>query len=53
MTKEAVFIKKDLLRSKRYSKQRDILNALLEDGKTYTLKEVDKIIKFFLNKEVK
>ena len=51
--KPPVFAKGDLLRAKRYSKQRDILNALLEDGKTYTLKEVDKIIKTFLNKEVK
>lgn len=53
MTKEVVFTKKDLLRSKRYSKQRDILNALLEDNKTYTLEKVDKMIKTFLNKEVK
>lgn len=52
-TKSPVFAKSDLLRSKRYSKQRDILNALLKDEKMYTLKEVDKIIKTFLTKEVK
>lgn len=51
--KAPVFGKSDLLRAKRYSDKRDILNALLEDNKTYTLKEVDKIIRTFLNKEVK
>lgn len=48
-----VFAKGDLLRAKRYSDKRDILNALLEDGKTYTLEEVDKMILNFLKKEVK
>lgn len=48
-----MFAKGDLLRAKRYSDKRDILNALLEDGKTYTLEEVDKMILNFLKKEVK
>lgn len=48
-----VFTKSDLVRAKRYSDKRDILNALLEDGKTYTLEEVDKMILNFLKKEVK
>lgn len=52
-TIDPVFFKGDLLRSKRYAKQRDILNALLKDNETYTIKQVDKIIKSFLSKEVK
>lgn len=48
-----VFIKSDLLKSKRYALKRDILNALLEDGKTYTIEQVDNIIETFLSKEVK
>lgn len=47
-----VFLKQDLVKSKRYFDKRDILNALLEDGKTYTLAQVDDIIKTFLSKEV-
>ena len=47
------FTKADLLRSKRYRFKRDILNALLEDGKTYTIREVDSLIRTFLSKEVK
>lgn len=48
-----VFSKQDLLRAKRYSDKRDILNALLKDGETYTIEQVDKTIKTFLSKEVK
>ena len=33
--------KEQLLRSQRYAKRRDLLGALLEDGKWYTLEEVD------------
>lgn len=52
-TDSPVFSKKDLLRAKRYSDKRDILNALLKDGETYTIEQVDKTIKTFLSKEVK
>lgn len=52
-TDSPVFSKQDLLRAKRYSDKRDILNALLKDGETYTIEQVDKIIKTFLSKEVK
>lgn len=33
--------KEQLLRSQRYAKRRDLLGALLEGGKWYTLEEVD------------
>lgn len=52
-TAEPVFFKRDLVKSKRYFGKRDILNALLEDEKQYTIKEVDSIINTFLKKEVK
>ena len=48
-----VFNKSDLIKSKRYADKRDILNALLKDGKTYTIEQVEKMIKTFLSKEVK
>ena len=32
-----VFTKQQLAESKRYKKKRDLLEALLEDGKTYTI----------------
>ncbi len=44
-----VFTKQQLAESKRYKKQRD----LLEDGKTYTIAQVDKITGDYLRKEVK
>lgn len=39
-----VFTKQQLAESKRYKKKRDLLEALLENGKTYTIAQVDKII---------
>lgn len=50
---EPVFFKEDLVKSRRYADKRDILNALLKRGETYTIEQVDKIISDFLSKEVK
>lgn len=44
------FSKNAFLKSGKYSK--DIINAILEDDKCYTLKEVDYIIKNYLNGRV-
>lgn len=44
-----VFTKQQLAESKRYKKKRD----LLENGKTYTIVQVDKIIGDYLKKEVR
>lgn len=44
--------KEQLLRSERYAKRRDLLTALLEDDKQYTLKEVDTAIEKFLKGKV-
>lgn len=38
----AAFTKAQLVASQRYVHRRDLIGALLEDGKTYTLNEVDR-----------
>lgn len=48
-----VFTKQQLAESKRYKKKWDLLEALLENGKTYTIVQVDKIIGDYLKKEVR
>lgn len=53
LKRETAFSKSDLLKSKRYAKCRDILNAILSENEMYTIKQVDKMIKNFLSKEVK
>ena len=45
--------KENILRSKRYAKRRDALSFLLEDGKSYSLDEVDKILNTFLKGKVR
>lgn len=50
---EPTFTKRQLAASRRYQYKADIVNAVLEDGKTYTMAEVDSKIKYFMNKEVR
>ena len=50
---EATFSKDKLLKSKKFEKRRDILNALLKADKEYTITEVEEIIKQYMEKEVK
>ena len=52
-TKEPTFEKEAIVRSARYRDKLDLVNALLEDEKEYTLKQVDEAIEEYLNKEVK
>lgn len=49
----ASYTKDQLLRSKKYAARRDLLGALLEDGKTYTAAQVDRKINQFLKRKVK
>ena len=49
----ASYTKDQLLRSKKYAARRDLLGALLEDGKTYTTAQVDREINQFLKRKVK
>lgn len=46
------FSKEQLLRSKKYRNEKDLINAVLPDGE-YTLAEVDKAIKDFKEREVR
>ena len=47
------YTKHNLLNSKRYIKQKDLINALLEDDRKYTLQEVDSIINKYLKGVIK
>lgn len=40
----AVYTKEQLSRSQKYANNRDLISALLDDGETYTLEQVDKLI---------
>lgn len=41
------FTKEQLVKSERYVKCRDALNALLKDGETYTFTQVDQLLEKF------
>lgn len=50
---EPKFSKEQLLKSNWYSHRRDVLTTLLEDGKTYSHADVDKLIGDFMKGTVK
>ena len=52
-TAAPVFTKAQLLASKKYAGRLDMINALLEDGETYTTDRVDALIKEYMEGEVK
>lgn len=47
-----VFSKEQILGSKKFANRKDILNVLLKDDETYSIDDIENIIKEFLNKEV-
>lgn len=47
-----MYTKAQILNSKAYP-NKDLLNALLDEGKTYSRKEVDKLQNDYLKREVK
>lgn len=47
-----VFNKEQIIRSDRYTLNRDILNVLLEENKQYSIKEVDDLISKFMKGKV-
>ena len=51
--KEPKFIKDALVNSKRFCNERDIVSALLEDGKEYTVAEVEGMITKYMKGMVK
>lgn len=50
---EAVYTREQVMSSQRYATRRDLVSVLLEDGKTYTLTEVDALINKFMKGAVK
>ena len=42
--------RKDILTFQRYAKRRDLLSVLLEDGKEYTMEQVDSLLQNFFKK---
>lgn len=54
MTNKPMFLKEDLIKSKRFSDRKDVLATILEDKKLYSSDDVEKLISNFLaKKEVK
>lgn len=49
---ETKYSKKQLVSSKKYASNRDLLQVLLEDNKSYTLKEVESKINEFKKRRV-
>ena len=47
-----VFQKEQVLKSKRYANRRDALSFLLEDGKDYTLAQIDGILETYMKGKV-
>ncbi len=50
---EAVYTREQIVSSQRYATRRDLVHALLESGRTYTLAEVDARIEKFRKGAVK
>ena len=53
VAKEIAYTKEQILKSKKYKDRKDVLNVVLKEDSTYTLKEVDNAIKTFMKREVK
>lgn len=49
---ENTYTKDQILLSEKYAKRRDLVNALLEDEKEYTITEVDAMMEKFLKGKV-
>lgn len=49
----ATYTVDQLVASKRYANRRDLIRALLDSGKRYTLDEVDRLIESYMKGQVK
>lgn len=49
----SVFTKQQLLTASKYKEKRDLLEALLENDKTYSFREVDEAIDMYMKGQVK
>ena len=52
-TAAATYTVDQLAASKRYANRRDLIRALLDSGKRYTLDEVDRLIESYMKGQVK
>lgn len=50
---ETLFTKQQILASKKYFESRDVLGALLADGKQYTCAQVDSALRKYMKGKVK
>lgn len=50
---EVTFSKQELLQAECYRGKKDLVSALLEDGRKYSLKEVDAVIEKFMKGKVR
>lgn len=50
---EATFSKQELLQAGCYQGKKDLVSALLEDGRKYSLKEADAVIEKFMKGKVR
>lgn len=50
--KGKLYTKGQILSSARYRARRDVLEALLGDGREYTLEETDRMVKEFMERKV-
>jgi len=46
------FTKEQIVSAKRYVHRKDVVNVVLKDGQSYTLKEVDDLIENFMKEKV-
>lgn len=51
--KEPVFTKEQILASGKYANRRDLVDALLNEGKTYKMETVDSMIEKFMKGKVR
>ena len=51
--KEHKFAKEQLVNAKVFRENRDLVSALLEDGKEYAISEVQNMVTEYLNRKVK
>ena len=50
---EPMFSKEQILTSARFANRRDLVNALLDEKKSYTVKNVDSLIEKYMKGQVK
>lgn len=52
-TEQRMFTKQELRESKRFEGQKDLLGALLDENKTYSIQEAEEALNEFLKGDVK